>query len=69
MDSLAYFNVASPYLINFMGIRFKLNNLLIIISEGLPFFLLIAFSTSSFLLTLSAPSIWYVIYDVQINAV
>lgn len=56
MDSLAYFYVASPYLINFMGIRFKLNNLLIIISEGLPFFLLIAFSTSSFLLSLLLPS-------------
>lgn len=39
VDSLAYLYVASPYLINFMGIRFKLNNLLIIISEGLPFFL------------------------------
>ena len=69
VDSLAYFYVASSYLINFMGIRFKLSNLLIIISEGLPFFILIAFSTSSFLLTLSTPSIWYVIYDVQIDAV
>lgn len=51
-----------------MGIRFKLNNLRIIISEVLPFFLLIAFSADSFLLTFSTPSIWYVIYDVQINA-
>lgn len=67
MDSLAYFYVASRYLISFMGIRFKLNNL-IIISEVLPFFLLIAFSADSFLLTFSTPSIWYVIYDVQINA-